>query len=218
MGKINIITKEQKLILDEFRKDDFLRQTFYFTGGTALSLYYLQHRLSVDLDFFSEKDFDSQIILDKLYLWGTKHHFSIHLRTVENTHMFTLDFAKGKSLKVDFAYYPYPLLEKVKDIEDLRINSLMDIAVNKLTAASQRDEIKDFVDLYFLLKTYSIWDLIRGVEVKFKLEIDPVFLGMIFMKAEKFDYLPKMILPLELPELKDFFKEKAREVTKKIVI
>jgi predicted nucleotidyltransferase component of viral defense system len=31
---------------------------FYLTGGTALAAYYLRHRLSEDLDFFAEKEFE----------------------------------------------------------------------------------------------------------------------------------------------------------------
>ena len=40
-------------------KRDFLRQfagrnqAFYLTGGSALGIFYLEHRLSYDLDFFS---------------------------------------------------------------------------------------------------------------------------------------------------------------------
>ena len=35
---------------------------FYLTGGTALSGYYLQHRISDDLDFFTEDDLDTLFI------------------------------------------------------------------------------------------------------------------------------------------------------------
>jgi hypothetical protein len=35
---------------------------FYLTGGTALAEFYLQHRLSEDLDFFSEQEVESQAI------------------------------------------------------------------------------------------------------------------------------------------------------------
>lgn len=55
-----ILTALQSNFLREF----FDRtQEFYLTGGTALSAFYLQHRLSEDLDFFTnndvaEKEFD----------------------------------------------------------------------------------------------------------------------------------------------------------------
>ena len=61
MGQIQILTKEQQTILSEVGKESFFTN-FYFTGGTALSAFYLQHRYSEDLDFFSEETFDTQIV------------------------------------------------------------------------------------------------------------------------------------------------------------
>ena len=37
---------------------------FYLTGGTALSAYYLQHRISDDLDFFSGEEIDPIFVHD----------------------------------------------------------------------------------------------------------------------------------------------------------
>lgn len=37
-------------------KSRVITDNFYLTGGTALSEFYLQHRLSEDLDFFSEQE------------------------------------------------------------------------------------------------------------------------------------------------------------------
>lgn len=57
MGKVNL-TLKQRIIFDEFRKSNYLKENFYFTGGTALSAVYLQHRESEDLDFFSGEKFE----------------------------------------------------------------------------------------------------------------------------------------------------------------
>lgn len=45
-----ILTLQQKTFLNEFVKTD-LKDVFRLTGGTALSAFYLEHRLSDDLDF-----------------------------------------------------------------------------------------------------------------------------------------------------------------------
>lgn len=217
MEQIKIITEEQKIILDEFRNDHFLRSNFYFTGGTALSFFYLQHRLSLDLDFFSEKIFDSQIILEKLHLWRQKHEFGLELKTTENLHAFNLTFKSNKKLKVDFAYYPYKRLEKSKEVEGLPVDSLLDIAVNKFLTISQREDIKDFVDLYFLFREFTVWDLAKGVEVKFGMETDPLLWGSNFLKVEEFEFLPKMLVSLELKDLKEFFRQKAKEITERVI-
>jgi len=49
-----ILSPQQKAFLREFTKTE-LTNAFRFTGGTALSAFYLEHRLSEDLDFFSSE-------------------------------------------------------------------------------------------------------------------------------------------------------------------
>lgn len=81
----------------------------------------------------------------------------------------------------------------------------------------QRTEVKDFVDLYFLLQKFTIWDLMRGTEVKFRLKTDPFLVGIDCLKAESFEDLPKMLVPLKLLELKDFYRGLAKELGMKVV-
>lgn len=38
------------------------------------------------------------------------------------------------------------------------------------------------------------------------------------VEEEDFDYLPKMIKPLSLDELKTFFRQKAKEIGRKITV
>lgn len=218
MGKVTIITPEQKCLLDEFRKDSFLSSNFYFTGGTALSLYYLQHRESVDLDFFSEKPFNLEDVVTKIDSWKKSLKLSsVDYVTIVNTHIFNLIFPHKHTVKVDFNFYPYQHLEKQNVINGIMVDSKIDIAVNKLFTIQQRVAVKDFVDLYFLLKDLTLWDLIEGVRIKFKVKIDPFVIGSDFLKVEEFEYLPKMITPLTLEELKSFFREKAKELSKRSI-
>ncbi len=212
MGQVTIITPEQKLLLEEFRNDPYLPLHFYFTGGTALSLYYLQHRESIDLDFFSTQPFDPQNITEKVTAWSSKYNFSISYVPIEKTHIFNLTLPNGKAVKVDFAYYPYKQVEKGKVIDGVTVDSLADIAINKLLTVEQRLEVKDFVDLYYLLQKFTIGDLLAGVKVKFHLEIDPFVLASDFLKVEGFDFLPNMIKPLTLDQLQAYFTKRAKEV------
>lgn len=128
MGKISILTKGQKIILDELIQNNYLRENYYLTGGTALSEFYLHHRYSDDMDFFTEKEIDQQYV-------------------------------------------------------------------------------------------FTFWDLIYGVQEKFKgYFFDVMILAQDFLKVEDFDVLPRMIKPLNLEDLKKFFREKAKEVGSKTVI
>jgi len=217
MGKIQIITKNQKIILDEIKNNAWFKENFYLSGGTVLSAFYLQHRYSDDLDFFLKEEFDNEIIFSLVEKWSKKHKFSFRSRFVEVVYRFSLDFKDKQNILVDFAYYPYKKLDKELDSEGLRVDSLFDIAVNKMLVVSQRTDIKDFIDLYFLLQKFSMGDLVAGVRNKFETEVEPLLLAADLLKIEDFEFLPRMVKPSGLEQLKKFFRVKARELGSKSV-
>ncbi len=96
--------------------------------------------------------------------------------------------------------------------EVIQVDSLTDIAVNKIVCINQRTEIKDFVDLYFLLKQFSIWDLFEGVKHKFNIKMEPYIFASDVMVVEDFTTLPRMIKPLTLSELQQFYIDLARKL------
>lgn len=215
MGNLSIITKEQQIVLNAVKNNDYFQKDFYFTGGTALSEHYLHHRYSDDLDFFSEKKIDQETIFSFIQNLRSTHFFTFTSRLVEVVYIFQLVFPNGIELKVDFGYYPYSSLEKKENIDGLPVDSMKDIATNKLLTISQRTDIKDFVDIYFLLKKYSLWDLIYAVEKKFHTTIEPLLLASDFLKIEDFDFLPRLVIPLTLETIKEFFRNQAKVLGKK---
>ena len=215
MGKIGF-TPLQNNIFSTFSREKIASQ-FYFTGGTALSVFYLNHRESEDLDFFSEKDFDTDEINRFIRSFTEKNMFRFRFTKRANVRIYEILKGNQLILKVDFNYYPYKRIEKSKKRENnLDIDSLRDIAVNKLLTINQREDVKDFVDLYYLLERYTIWDLIYGVEAKFGMEMDMFLIASDFLKIEEFDFLPKMLKPLKISDLVSFYKAKALEIGKKI--
>lgn len=216
MEKVDF-TPAQKLVLEKFVEFEPLRNKFYLTGGTALSVFYLQHRHSEDLDFFSEQEVNDEAItefMEKISaLFDLKHRFT----KIEGTRIFEFQKKGELFLKIDFAHYPYPRLKKGTIYNGLAVDSLLDIAANKLVTISQRTAVKDFVDLYFLLKKFTVWDLMYAVEARFRRETDILLLGVDFMKVEEFDFLPKMIIPLNLKDLQKFFKRRAEEIASRAV-
>ncbi len=215
MGKIQIITPEQEIILAGISKNPTISSRFYFTGGTALSSVYLKHRHSEDLDFFSYHRFEFREIADFLRNLGKIHNFSFRTQTVGFAHFCFLKFKDNRELKVDFSTYPYKQLENPLKNKYIPVDSLLDIAVNKLSLLSQRIEVKDFVDLYYLLKDFSLWDLIHGVKMKFNMEIEPFLLASDFTKVETFTELPRMVKPLSLAQLKNYYRGEALRLGKK---
>lgn len=209
-------TPLQKQIFDKVSKDPVLSKQFYFTGGTALSAFYLHHRKSEDLDFFSESYFEDTKIEELIK--NLSIFFKTPYRFTKKGQVRIFEFVKNDKLliKIDFNYYPYKRVEKGKKHLGVEIDSLLDIAINKLLIINQREDVKDFVDLYFLLKDFTIWDLIYGVQTKFRREQDIVLISSDFAKVEEFDFLPEMLVPLNLSDLKEFFKQKAIELAKKV--
>lgn len=204
--------KKQKIIFDAFRGNRKLSSIFYFTGGTALSEFYLKHRESLDLDFFTQNEFDSQIILEAVQSWSKKYRFIIKSSFIDPTYIYILNFKDGEQLKIDFARYPYPQLNKPKSHDGILVDSFLDLAANKLLLINQRTEVKDFVDLYFILKKFNFWELRDAVKTKFNVEIEPFLAAADFMKVADFEIMPKMYKKLDLETLKKFFQTQAKNL------
>lgn len=214
MGKV-IFDKIQEIVFSEFSQNNALREKFYFTGGTALSVFYLNHRISQDLDFFSEKNFENELVTAFVRNLAQKYDLEERFTQIEQMRIFNLLKEGVEVAKIDFVYYPFKRLKQGERQAGVEIDSLTDIAVNKLISINQRTDVKDFVDLYFLKDQFVVWDLIVGVKTKFGFELDPILLASDFMKVEEFDFLPKMLLPLKISDLQAYFKKEAKGLGKK---
>lgn len=210
-------TPIQKTIFDAFSKTSFC-DNFYFTGGTALSVFYFQHRESEDLDFFSESDFDTDLTVEFMEEMALKLNAKLRSTFHERVKIFELVDNKNQLIiKVDFGFYPHPRIKEGVVINGIEVDSLEDIGANKIHTVLQRTEIKDFVDLYFLLEKYTVWDLLHFSQAKFKLEIDLIWLATSLLKIDSFEYLPKMHKPINLNQLKVFYKDLAKKLGAKAV-
>jgi len=212
MGKISILTAEQKECLDQIRKNKYICENFYFTGGTALSEYYLHHRYSDDIDLFTDVKYDHQIILGFIKELSKNLKINYKVKRTEIVDMYFLEYSPVNILKIDFVYSSDQRLKISSKDKGLFIDSFMDIAVNKITAINDRLSVKDFVDYYYISQHYTVWDLIEGARKKCRMDIDPWSLSTDFLSVEKFDSMPRMIKPLTLEELKIFYRQKAKEI------
>lgn len=209
-------TPLQRFMFDAVSKETSIRERFYLTGGTALSVYHLHHRLSDDLDFFSGKDFTNEFITAFMASLAKQKSLDITFTQIETTRIYEYRKKQDLVLKVDFAWYPFQRLEQGMVDKGISIDSLLDIGANKLTTINQRTDVKDYVDLYFLLQTYSLWDLLYAHEKKFGIKIDLMLLAADMLKVEECEYLPNMIVPITLKQLHAYFKERARELGSRI--
>ena len=221
MDKKNILSKNQKDILAIISKDKLICDNFYLTGGTALAEFYLHHRLSEDLDFFSENEFESQGI--SIFLEKIKNKAKIKKIEYQqsfNRNLFFLDLIDGDKIKTEFTYFPFERIEKKEKIGDLYIDSLLDIAVNKVFTIYQKPRARDFIDLYFILqkdKSFSLDDLVKKTQIKFGNYIDLIQLGAQYMKAKELQDFPKMLINIEEKVWQDFFIAEAEKLSSKII-
>ncbi len=210
------LTSVQQEAFDILSLNTKIKGNFYFTGGTALSVFHLQHRFSDDLDFFTEGDVSIDFTNPLINSIAEKLKLSVRFTQIENTLVYELHEDNTMKLKVDFAKYPYKRLEKGLLSQGISVDSMLDIGANKIAAINNRNEVKDFVDCYFILKHFTLWDLLRAFEQKFGMELDLVLFASNLLKIETFDYLPKMIVKITIQELKQYFLELTDRIGKRI--
>lgn len=210
-----VLTKDQELALTLIGNDAATKDMFYLSGGTALAAFYLRHRYSDDLDFFTDASDFPQLAVERI---AEKIRSAIGAEKTEyqrlyDRRIFFFQKSSGE-LKVEFASYPFAALHPRTSRSNIMVDSLEDLAANKMMALMDRIEPKDFTDLYFLLhENHTTLDRIRAmVEQKFHFSINPVTLGAEFAKARLITILPRMIKPLTLPQLKSFFAECAKQL------
>lgn len=191
----NILQKNQHAIIKKLK----LPKTpgFYLAGGTALALQ-IGHRTSIDFDFYSQKGFAA----DQLSQVVTKTFPNAkNLFTAEDTLRIKIDYTE-----LSFFYYSYPLLETLKEFQGISLASLADIAAMKIAAIVQRGSKRDFIDIYFLLKIYSLAEIINFTIKKYP-GYHPILIlrSLIYFEdAQKTDARPLKIFDT------DFSWEKAK--------
>ena len=211
----SILSKSQKNILVLLSEEKLIAESFYLTGGTALAEFYLKHRLSEDLDFFSEKEFDPIFVSSVLKKIKDKAGVKkVNFEQSFNRNLFFLELG-NETIKTEFTYFPFGRIESKNKFGNLYIDSLIDIAVNKIFTIYQKPRSRDFIDLYCILmkeKSWSFDDLIKKAQVKFDTYIDPIQLSSQFVKSEVLKDYPNMIQKINEKEWQSFFMKEAKRL------
>lgn len=142
----------------------------YLAGGTAV-YFYLKHRISVDLDFFTPTAFNSDLLVHKM-----KECFAVvHVELMEKNTLIL--YISEEKIKFSLFLFPYDNLveNKTITIQDRTLcplASLEDIEAMKAVAITQRGSVKDFVDFYFMVKKtrHPFADILKGVIKKYDLD------------------------------------------------
>ncbi len=130
---------------------------FYLGGGSAVALHY-GHRLSHDLDFFTPEPFPEKALTEQLSPLG---RFELD-RLTRGTIVGRLN-----GVRLACFHYPYPLLEATEDFAGARIARPLDLGAMKLAAISARGARRDFIDLYWILQSYPLDQLLTAYTRKY---------------------------------------------------
>jgi len=218
MGK-SILTPDQKRLLEYISKDPKITDKFYLTGGTALAEFYLQHRLSEDLDFFSETEFDESLIT----AWAKKTAQFFKVKEVEykvlrGQHTYYFPFPK-ETIKVDFAYFPFSHLGKFKSFGNLKISSILDIGVNKLQAILGRNRGRDYFDLYLIMKQekLNLREMRKKYRLKFDVNISDEELAKACAEILDAHDMPRFLGKIDWKQVEVFFLDESNNLRKNIL-
>jgi len=187
-------------LLTRLFKQDFLDQ-FYLVGGTALSLQ-TGHRISEDLDFFSNEIFDPDELSTNLKITGD---CKVIGKSGNTLNMIIND------VKVDLIRHDYPLVRPLIEEDRIRFFSKQDIGAAKLNSIINRGVKKDFYDLFFLLKDYPLNELVRYFGVKYGNEMEfAVLKSLTYFEDAESEPDPVMLIEVSWDEVKNHIRELIR--------
>lgn len=180
---------------------------FNLVGGTALALQ-VGHRISVDLDLFTNIKFDIESLKKAIESFAFEKKYEIKWNTIEQNTLIGL----MNSIKIDIIYYPYNLIDELIVYDNIRLLSTKDIAPMKLSAIAQRGKKKDFFDFYELLQIYSLEEMLQFYREKIPYT-DTTFLlrSLTYFEDAEVDLDPIMIKKYNWVEVKNIIKKSVNQ-------
>jgi len=210
----------QKQFLAVVLQTDEILKNFYLSGGTALSSWYLHHRESHDLDFFSDRPFDGE----KITQWIKQNEKKLEYQSLVvnddfGFYTFFFRYPDNNRLKVDFAHYVSQRLTKGIYWNGLEIDSMYEIAVNKIHTIRTHPRERDYIDLYCILKetNWTIDKLLIDADRKFDITTDILQVVKNFLKAAEITDFPKMLIPFDETDMQGFYERSAGRLRSKIL-
>jgi hypothetical protein len=178
--------------------------SFRLVGGTAAALQ-IGHRISVDIDFFSNEKINKRTIVNTLSNAFPGNQLFVGTDSVRgNINGVRVELYDDwqTHFKID------PLL-----IDGMRIADLNDLAALKLEAITERREKKDYVDLYFMFQTLGQLNVLNDFK-KYNPHISDksilFALGEVNVATENKSVMPEMLLPLNWSDVEKSMLNAAR--------
>jgi predicted nucleotidyltransferase component of viral defense system len=175
---------------------------YYMIGGTALSLQ-LGLRESFDFDFCVSKPFNNTILLEELREIGKVDV----IQNQKGTCDVILD-----DVQISFFYYPNKVIKEFvtcKEIPNLKLASVLDIAAMKLVAIGGRGAKKDFFDLYQIIhkENISVLEITKAFIEKDNKDCNYVntIMGLSYFEDAESELLPITYIDYNWEQIKSYF-------------
>ena len=176
-------------------------------GGTGLALQ-LGHRYSEDLDFFHAEPFDANRLAGLLSALGET---AVQSRSADTLH------ALVDKLRISFLRADPPLLFPGTTYRGLTVADPRDIAVTKVIAIGGRGSRKDFVDLYFYLRSgASLAGIFTLLERRFaRLDYNEYHLlkSLAYFDDAESEPMPRMVRDVDWTEIRSSIEAEVRRLS-----
>ncbi len=211
-------SKALTLLKKDFLKEFFeVEKRFFLTGGSALGIFYLEHRYSYDLDFFTcQKDINWKEIEATLNI--ICNNINAKYCVIRRSPSFQR-FQIKRNTEVEIIDFVIEWVEQIdkqkNNISNMIIDTVNEIGINKICTLLSRSELKDIVDLYFLEKIgFDIIDNLDKAKEK-DAGIDPGMLSYLLNNINVTEIPDYMIKALSVKELALFISKLKHELSAK---
>jgi hypothetical protein len=171
-------------------------QSFRLVGGTAASLH-IGHRLSIDIDLFSNEKVNKHAIVDALNNSFSGIQVFIGVENIRTN-------IKGIRVEL-YDDWSTPFRTDPLISDSMRIATLEDIAAFKLEAITGRREKKDYIDLYFIFKKLgeeAVLNNFKDYNPHISMKSILFALGEVNEAHANKSVMPEMLLPISWDEIK----------------
>ncbi len=197
------------------------QENFYLTGGTALSGFYLGHRVSYDLDFFTTEEALVAPFSRQVESVFQKNGWNVQVIRRFHTYVEMLLGQREDEVRLDLAFdTPFRFAPPEISGYGVYVNDFHDLRAEKVLAYYGRAEPRDGVDLYFLLYETAITELISAAGQKDS-GFDRYWFAIALNKSLEFPnelerWPVKMLKSFDPKDLKSRFKALALQLMEEI--
>ncbi|OFX40883.1 MAG: hypothetical protein A2X08_17065 [Bacteroidetes bacterium GWA2_32_17] len=198
-----IETKTLELLKKLMQIDEF--KELRLVGGTSLALQ-IGHRQSIDIDLFGALN------IDEFELSKILNNFAsvTILKKTKNINIYLIE-----GIKVDIVNYHYPWIKDALLEDNLRLAEKTDIAAMKIAAITNRGSKKDFIDIYFLLKYFTLGKMLSFYKLKYNDASEMLALkSLTYFDDADLEEEPNMFLQINWENVKDEISNKLRNYLK----